>query len=319
MLAADFEPRVSTGVPPFRWIRAAPYRRGVGDNTLPGRTPVPGRWTRPGLAGLVPIVVSLLVGSPGLADGRIPFLSERLKYPPPAGQTDDFRVRTNAALALGATNADDATAPLCSGLADPSDVVREAVAVALKRLARIASLECLRNRFSVESSGPVKQQIQRALEAIDRTRRAEPVAAGPEVANPRYYVSLSRIVNHTSRDPGDVERIVQGAIASKLAQVGGYELAPTGETSEAARTALMQRRLKGYYLSVSVDRFEYSNEGLRVHVTIAVFSYPGRDLRGEVPAGATLPGARPGDMGAEDQLMGVVAARAAELFAKNFQ
>jgi hypothetical protein len=208
---------------------------------------------------------------------------------------------------------------LCRGLADPNDVVREAVAVALKRLARTVSLECLRNRFAVETSPPVKQQIQRALDAIDKTRRAEPVAAGREAASVRYYVSLSRIVNHTSRDPGDVERIVQGAIASKLAEVGGYELAPTGETSEAAKAATTQRRLKGYYLSISVDRFEYSNDGLRVRVTIAVFSYPGRDLRGEVPAGATLPGARPGDVGSEDQLMGVVAARAAELFAKNFQ
>jgi hypothetical protein len=268
---------------------------------------------------LVVIVVSLLVGSPSLADGRIPFLSERLMYPPAAGQTDDFRVRTNAALALGATNADGAIGPLCGGLADPNDVVREAVAVALKRLARMASLECLRNRFAVETSPPVKQQIQRALDALDKTRRVEPVAAGREVSNPRYYVSLSRIVNRTSRDPGDVERIVQGAIASKLAEVGGYELAPTGETSKAANAITTQRRLKGYYLSTSVDRFEYSNDGLRVHVTIAVFSYPGRDLRGEVPAGATLPGARPGDMGSEDQLMGVVAARAAELFAKNFQ
>jgi len=42
-------------------------------------------------------------------------------------------------------------------------------------------------------------------------------------------------------------------------------------------------------------------------------------LRGEVPAGATLPGARPGDKGAEDELVGVVAMRAAELFAQNFK
>jgi hypothetical protein len=52
---------------------------------------------------------------------------------------------------------------------------------------------------------------------------------------------------------------------------------------------------------------------------IAVFSYPGKDLRGEVPAGATLPGARPGDKAAEDELIGLVATRAAELFAQNFR
>ena len=72
-------------------------------------------------------------------------------------------------------------------------------------------------------------------------------------------------------------------------------------------------------MRVSVDKFDYSDGNLRVRVKIAVFSYPGKDLRGEVPSGATLPGARPGDSASEDQLMSVVAARAAELFAQNFR
>ena len=52
---------------------------------------------------------------------------------------------------------------------------------------------------------------------------------------------------------------------------------------------------------------------------IAVFSYPGKDLRGEVPSAATAQGTRPGDTATEDQLMGIVAARAAELFSQNFR
>ena len=72
-------------------------------------------------------------------------------------------------------------------------------------------------------------------------------------------------------------------------------------------------------LGISVEKFDYSDGNLRVRVRIAVFSYPGRDLRGEVPAGATLPGARPGDKGAEDQLLSVVAGQATDLFAQNFK
>jgi hypothetical protein len=56
-----------------------------------------------------------------------------------------------------------------------------------------------------------------------------------------------------------------------------------------------------------------------VRVKIAVFSYPGRDLRGEVPSSATMPGATPGDKSAEDQMLTVVAARAADLFTQNFR
>jgi hypothetical protein len=139
------------------------------------------------------------------------------------------------------------------------------------------------------------------------------------VAGAKYYVSISPVTNNTGRATPEVERIVHEAIAGKLGTLGEYQLAPAGESNETAKAAVAKRSLKGFYLSVSVDKFDYSDGNLRVRLKIAVFSYPGKDLRGEVPAGATLPGARPGDRGAEDQLMGVVAARAAELFAQNFR
>jgi hypothetical protein len=139
------------------------------------------------------------------------------------------------------------------------------------------------------------------------------------VAGAKYYVGISPITNGSTRATPDVERVVRDAIASKLSELGEYQLAPTGETPEGAKTALHERSLKGYYLGVSVEKFDYSGGNLRVRVRITVFSYPGRELRGEVPAGATLPGTLPGDHAAEDQLLGVVAARGAELFAQNFR
>ncbi len=51
---------------------------------------------------------------------------------------------------------------------------------------------------------------------------------------------------------------------------------------------------------------------------VAVFTYPGKDLRGEVPAGLTQTGVSPGDKAAEDNLLQMAAARAVELFAQNF-
>jgi hypothetical protein len=240
---------------------------------------------------LVLIVVSLLVGSPGLADGRVQFLSRAHDVSASLGarQTTFVFARTPL-LRSGATHEDGAIGPLCGGLTDPSDVVREAVAVALKRLARMPHRSpCLRGRSAVEVKPSVKQQIDRAIDAIEAAQEAPAEGSrGAAVATPRFYVSVSRIVNHSSRDSSEVERIVREAIASKLAEVGGYEIAPMRETSEAARAVVTKRRLKGYFLSVSVDPFEYSNDGLRVRVKIAVFSYPGKDLRGEVPAGATL-------------------------------
>lgn len=272
---------------------------------------------------LVVLLLLLVTASVALADGRVQFLAERLRYPPASGQPDDFRVRTNAALALGATNDDAAIAPLCGGLSDPSEVVRQAVAVALKRLARPSSLDCLKRRVSVEPNSGVRLQIQRAIEAVEAAGGGGSSGGGgeaaPYVAQAKYYVAISPITNNTGRSGAEVERIVHDAVASKLSQLGDYQLAPAGESSAQAKAVIAKRKLKGFYLSVSVERFDYSDGNLRVRVKIAVFSYPGKDLRGEVPAGATLPGARPGDRGAEDQLMGVVAGRAAELFAQNFR
>jgi len=275
-------------------------------------------------ARLLVLLALLLIAPTAAADGRVTFLAARLKYPPDSGQPDDFRVRTNAALALGATDDDAAIPPLCGGLDDPNDLVRQAVAVAIKRLARPDSRDCLQRHADSETNASVKLQIKRALDALDAADHGSGGSAGgggeaPPAANAKYYVSVSRITNNTTRSAADVQRIVGGAITSKLAELGEYQIAPSGETNEAAKAALAKRRLKGYYLGVSVDKLDYSDGSLRVRVKIAVFSYPGRDLRGEVPAGATLPGARPGDSGAEEQMMSVVAARAAELFAQNFR
>ena len=272
-------------------------------------------------AHLVTLVALMLIASTARADGRVSFLAARLQYPPAPGQVDDFRVRTNAALALGTTDSDDAIAPLCTGLDDPSEVVRQGVAVALKRLARASSRDCLQRRSSVETSANVKTQIKKAIDALAAGGSGGGGGETPSAsnANAKYYVSLSKITNNTARSSADVQRIVGGAITSKLAELGEYQLAPVGESNEAAKAALSKRQLKGYYLGVSVDKLDYTDGNLRVHVKIAVFSYPGRDLRGEVPAGATLPGAQPGDSSAEEQLMSVVAARAAELFAQNFR
>jgi len=271
------------------------------------------------LAGLLMVMAA---SAPVRADGRVQFLSERLRYPPPAGQSNDFRVRTNAALALGATNDDEAVGPLCAGLADPSEVVRQAVAVALKRLARSVSADCLHRRLAVEPNVAVRLQIQHALERVDAPAGRAGAGSGGDVryvANAKYYVSISPIANRTTRSGTEIDRGVREAIISKLGQLGDYQLAPAGESNEAAKAAIAKRKLKGFYLAVSVDELDYTRGSLSVRLKIAVFSYPGRDLKGEVPAEATLAGATPGDSDAEDQLIGLVASKAAEDFAQNFR
>jgi HEAT repeats len=262
------------------------------------------------------VALSIVLGPGARADDRTNFLIDRLRYPPSAGQSDDFRIRAQAALALGASNDDRAVQPLCQALSDPNDAVRTAVAAALGRLARPAGAECLKARLSSESSSSVQGQIQKAIEASSGGSSGGPPR---NVANAKFYVALAPISNGTGRPQSEIDRIVLGAVRAKFDSLGKYQLAPSGESPESARSVISARNLKAYYLSISVDKFDYSNGNLRVRVKVAISGYPGKDLKGEVGPGMTQTGVNPGDRSSEDNLMGMVTAQAIDQFAQNFQ
>src|SRR5258706_13084158 len=85
---------------------------------------------------------------------------ERLIYN--LANNEDFRVRTQAALALGASKSERALSPLCSALADSNTTVRAASAAALGRLALKPGQDCLERRLSSETSDVVKATIRKA-------------------------------------------------------------------------------------------------------------------------------------------------------------
>jgi hypothetical protein len=255
--------------------------------------------------GAITLFVLVVLSSSALrADGRTAFLIDRLK-------SDDFRVRTNAALALGATSDDAAVQPLCGALADSNDVVRQAAAAALKRLGKSAALPCMKARLTVEGSADVKLQITRAVEAIEGGGGG---GGTTPVANAKFYVALSVGANNSGHDTA---RILS-AMTGKLDSLGGYQLAPRSETPDAARSVMARRNLKGFYLAVTVELSD-TDRGLKALIRVAVFGYPGRDLRGEVAPYAIASGVRRGDANAEESLLKAVAERAVEQFSQNFQ
>lgn len=266
---------------------------------------------------LVAAAVTLMLPSIAHAQGaRTQFLADKLK-------SDDFRVRTNAALALGATNDPAAVQPLCQALDDPKEVVRQAAAVAHKRLGRPSSVPCLKLRKGKETNEGVRVQITRALEALEAgggsgdsggDSGAGPIANNP---NAKYYVALSNVSNSTGRGQSEVDKIVIAAMRKKLDAAGSMQIAPASETPDAARGVLKKRKLKGFYLSIAVDKFDYRGGQLKVRVKVGVFTYPGKSLLGNLDRTLTKEGVRPNDASAEDQLLDLAAALAAEQFAQN--
>jgi HEAT repeats len=244
---------------------------------------------------------------------RVRFLADKLK-------SDDFRVRTNAALALGAANDDLAVEPLCGALADASEVVRQASAVAMKRLGRPKSVACLKDREARETNDGVKVAITRAIESISASGDSGSGGGDDKIKdNPsaKYYIALSTVANSTGRSQPEVEAVILKAMRAKLEAAGTIQIAPRTESADSAREAMKKRKMNGFYLAIAVDKFDYSNGNLRVKVKIGVFTYPGKSLLGNVDKTLTKEGVSSGDKSSEDQMLDLAAGLASEQFAQN--
>jgi hypothetical protein len=264
------------------------------------------------------LVAAVLLGPvyPSIAHAdadRVKFLAEKLS-------SEDPRVRTSAALALGASNEDSAVEPLCGALKDSTEVVRQAAAVAMKRLGRSTAVPCLRSRLEREGNDGVKIAIERAIESISAAGGGGGGGGDDKVKeNPsaKYYIALSTIANSTGRSQPEVESVVVKAIKSKLEAAGTIQIAPNKENADAARETMKKRKMNGFYLAIAVDKFDYSNGNLRVKVKIGVFTYPGKSLLGNVDKTLTKEGVSSGDKSSEDQMLDMAAGLASEQFAQN--
>lgn len=234
----------------------------------------------------------------------------------------DPRVRGATVLQFGATNDDAAVEPLCRELSHEAEIVRFSAASAIRRLGRPASLDCLKKRLAIESADGPKLAMTRAIAAIEA---APPASAGPsagaytppEHAGAKFYVVLSPVTTTAERPQAEVEAVVLRAIRQNLEGVAEVQMAPPKESDESAKRSIASRKAKGFYLSISVDKFDYSGGNLRVKVNIAIFSYPNKSLIAPSSKSASMAGVSPGSRSAEDQLLEAVAVGAVKQFTAN--
>jgi hypothetical protein len=238
------------------------------------------------------VVVLLLLLGAGRAEAvdRLTELATKL-------QTDkDFRVRTQAALALGVSQSERAVAPLCIGLEDENHTVRAASAAALGKLRRGGS-ECINRRLASEQHPKVKEMLAKALKRL--TQPALPTI-GPET---RYYVAIGPTTNKTPGADGDIDTLVRDALNKELAKEKTLALAPSDETPDQAEKLLAKH--KGVKSVFIWPKLQASDEGgsLVFKLSFSLFSYPDKAFKGSLAQGASLPGARSSDGVALEQLM----------------
>lgn len=112
---------------------------------------------------------AVLLGGAALAEGdpRIAFLARQL------ATATDPRVRAQAALTLGTTEAPGALGPLCAALGDPEPLVRSAVARSLPELHDLGALECL-VAHAGETTPEPQAEVRRALALLRKVKERKP-------------------------------------------------------------------------------------------------------------------------------------------------
>ncbi|MFT3771944.1 MAG: HEAT repeat domain-containing protein [Minicystis sp.] len=109
--------------------------------------------------------------------------------------SDDFRVRTQAALALGASGEEAAVKPLCDALGDSNASVKVAAAAALGKLGKPSGVPCLKAALAKETTPSVKAQEEKSIAALDKAGSAGSAPSGPAAPPPpgpdtKYYVAI---------------------------------------------------------------------------------------------------------------------------------
>jgi hypothetical protein len=254
--------------------------------------------------GLAVLLLALGVARSARAEDRVSRLSQLLT------SSDDFRVRTQAALALGASKTKRAVDPLCAGLRDASTSVRAASAAALGKL-RKGGAKCLEDRLESESKASVKSVIKKALARLGGGEVAPTIGEGTD-----YYVAIV-VKDNTERSDQSAEARVRKGMGKAAQKLGNFALAPSGESrSQAEKLLAKHSGLKAFMLSTKVKKPKYADGNLSLKLEVAIFTYPGRALKGTYTVKLTQQGTNSEDTASENQLIEMCAERAMEKFSK---
>ena len=229
----------------------------------------------------------------------------------------DFRVRTQAALTLGASGEPKAVEPLCKALEDSKTAVRVAAAAALGKLAK-GGESCLTEREAKETADSVKVAIEKALVSIRASSGdgAECVIT----AKTRYYISIGKTFDGTQRKKSQVHEVVRSALAKALLRQPGFCVGPDGESKAAYQKRIAgKKKVRALLLSPKIQAAEYEGDAVTVRFEIAILTFPEKALKGMIPVKLTQQGGVKKSEKSEDELFRMAVERAVEKLLKNIE
>ncbi len=232
-------------------------------------------------------------------------------------RSNDFRVRVQAALALGKTRDASAESSLERALSDRNPAVRAAAATALGQLGDMQALNALR-RAQRDSSRDVRLQAERAIAALrskDAPRFAS-AGAPPDGASEyyppirtvpsaddvswrgvRYVMMLGDMRDRSERKSNEFATSLREAVDKRLRELGQIAVFQVSVPRTAAvereirRRALPKIRIEGSVVR-GVRRVGAHELSVRCEVSFMLLDEPDRILRGILRGAATGVGIR---------------------------
>lgn len=225
----------------------------------------------------------------------------------------DFRLRAQAAIALGASGDANVAPHLVRALRDTNPAVRSVAASSLGRVASRDALPPLRAALR-DSSASVRAQAQRAIAAIEARPRATATTPATATAPPpmgvyppitmapaaaaiawdavRWVVTLGRLENRSALARPEVAQLFRSEVERHLrAQRGVAVVADSAAHDASVTREIARRRLPKVRLEGNVNRVDRraatSALEVRCEVSLVVMDEPARIVRGMLNGAAT--------------------------------
>ncbi|MEM9192844.1 MAG: HEAT repeat domain-containing protein, partial [Myxococcota bacterium] len=255
------------------------------------------------LALVVALMALVEVVSPGAAQDR-----EALARVLNSGR--DFRVRVQAAFALGNTRDAAAVPALTRALRDSNPAVRAAAATALGRIGSDRAEPALR-RAARDRSAAVRMQAERSLRNLAERRAASapqgqrrtPGSLAPAIniipseghipwPRIRYVVIVGSMRDASNFRSASLEEPLRNEVTRQLRVLRGVAVMPSEDAVDArARREIRRRRLPQFVVDGRLNSVRPSRQGrdvsVRCEVSLMLLDGEQRSIRGEMRGAAT--------------------------------
>jgi len=229
-------------------------------------------------------------------------------------ESHDFRARTRAALALGASADPTMGDALATALRDPHPAVRAAAASGLGRIGTRAQVQSLRARSS-DAERSVRESATRAIAAIETRHPLTPPAARPSVPSPiappiaavapavaeaplpsiiwartQIVVVIGAMENRSGYAHPRLAQVLRSEVVRALGGVRGVGVLRDGPDADAERE-IHRRHIRRYRLEGSIRHVTPDapprQVRVRCEVGLMVLDDPGHNLRAALAGSAT--------------------------------